>query len=288
MPQNKKSKVLYALPAVVLSALLAVAIVYAWTEPTAAPPGNNVATPLNVSSVGQTKAGGLMLNTGGATNGLIVDKGNVGIGTTAPSSRAKLDVAGLIQAKGVEAPYFEGERVIAKYVTGSYTVDGTRIHASESINAPSIQAGWFGAEGWGDTRIRIRNKESGGHAWSWANDWGGYNGFSLIEEGVAGDRIFVKPGGNVGIGTTAPSQKLDVAGYVKGQSGLCIGNDCRTSWPGGGGCHWTDCYELTWGDGAGGWHVCNEDYFVVGVKRTGWNSGNHTDAIGGIKCCKCE
>jgi hypothetical protein len=36
--------------------------------------------------------------------------------------------------------------------------------------------------------------------------------------------------GNVGIGTTNPSQKLDVDGYVKG-TGLCIGNDCRTSWP---------------------------------------------------------
>jgi len=39
--------------------------------------------------------------------------------------------------------------------------------------------------------------------------------------------------GNIGIGMT-PSQKLDVAGYVKG-TGLCIGSDCRTSWPVGGG-----------------------------------------------------
>lgn len=36
--------------------------------------------------------------------------------------------------------------------------------------------------------------------------------------------------GKVGIGVTSPSQKLDVAGYVKG-TGLCIGADCRTSWP---------------------------------------------------------
>jgi len=38
----------------------------------------------------------------------------------------------------------------------------------------------------------------------------------------------------LGIGTTNPSQKLDVAGYVKGQTGICIGSDCRTSWPGTG------------------------------------------------------
>jgi len=45
------------------------------------------------------------------------------------------------------------------------------------------------------------------------------------------DAIF---SGKVGIGTASPSQKLDVAGNVKG-TGLCIGSDCRTSWPGAGG-----------------------------------------------------
>lgn len=40
--------------------------------------------------------------------------------------------------------------------------------------------------------------------------------------------------GNVGIGVPSPSQRLDVLGYVRGQSGLCIGDDCRTSWPSGG------------------------------------------------------
>lgn len=41
--------------------------------------------------------------------------------------------------------------------------------------------------------------------------------------------------GNVGVGVTAPSQALDVGGYVRGGTGLCIGDDCRTSWPAGGG-----------------------------------------------------
>ncbi len=36
--------------------------------------------------------------------------------------------------------------------------------------------------------------------------------------------------GNVGVGTSTPSQKMEVAGNVKA-SGFCIGGDCRTSWP---------------------------------------------------------
>ena len=50
---------------------------------------------------------------------------------------------------------------------------------------------------------------------------------------ISGNDIYSTVSGNVGIGAASPSQKLDVAGYVKGQSGLCIGNDCRSVWPEG-------------------------------------------------------
>ena len=69
----------------------------AFTEPTQAPPGGNVPAPLNVGSIGQSKSGGLILNTGGAAIGLIVDKGDVGIGT--PSPTQKLDVAGYVKGQ---------------------------------------------------------------------------------------------------------------------------------------------------------------------------------------------
>jgi len=67
-------------------------LVLAWTEPTQSPPEGNVSAPLNVGNTGQSKSGGLIVNTGGAAVGFVVDKGNVGIGTTTPSG--KLEVSG--------------------------------------------------------------------------------------------------------------------------------------------------------------------------------------------------
>ncbi|MDP3785148.1 MAG: hypothetical protein Q8R12_03705, partial [bacterium] len=68
---------------------------FAFQEPSSSPPLGNVPAPLNISSSGQSKSGGLILNTGGASYGLIVDQGNVGIGTQSPTQ--KLDVAGYIR-----------------------------------------------------------------------------------------------------------------------------------------------------------------------------------------------
>jgi len=68
----------------------------AWTAPVSAPPEGNIATPINTSDTGQSKQGGLILNTSDSANGLIVQFGNVGIGTDNP--QAKLDVNGNIIA----------------------------------------------------------------------------------------------------------------------------------------------------------------------------------------------
>jgi hypothetical protein len=54
--------------------------------------------------------------------------------------------------------------------------------------------------------------------------------------GVMTERMRITAGGNVGIGTTAPGQKLDVVGgYIRSDTGFCIGTSCITSWPSGGG-----------------------------------------------------
>ena len=94
--QTKKIILLLA----IMSLIVASAPVKAWIEPTTLPPGNNVFAPLNSSSFGQSKIGGLILNLGNATNGLIVRYGLVGIGTDNP--QAELDVVGKINSKGLE------------------------------------------------------------------------------------------------------------------------------------------------------------------------------------------
>ncbi|QQG45649.1 MAG: hypothetical protein HYW89_01890 [Candidatus Sungiibacteriota bacterium] len=79
--------------AFILGALIFTApLVFSFTEPGSSPPGGNVPAPLNIGPTGQSKTGGLILNTGGAANGLIIDQGNVGIGTSGPGY--KLHVKG--------------------------------------------------------------------------------------------------------------------------------------------------------------------------------------------------
>jgi len=94
----KKTKSVALILGVLAMSFLVGYLVLAWTEPGTTPPVGNVPAPLNVGNVAQTKTGELILNTGGAPIGLIVDKGNVGIGTTGPG--AKLDVNGQIKIQG--------------------------------------------------------------------------------------------------------------------------------------------------------------------------------------------
>lgn len=37
--------------------------------------------------------------------------------------------------------------------------------------------------------------------------------------------------GNIGAGIGEPKQRIDAEGYVRASEGLCIGDDCKKSWP---------------------------------------------------------
>jgi len=107
----------------------------AWSEPTQSPPGGNVPTPLNTGSTGQSKAGGLILNTGGAANGLIVANGNVGIGTTNPGTR--LNVNGNI--KIVDGNQADG-KVLTSDGDGLGTWQRAGVSEHGTVNVPSGQS----------------------------------------------------------------------------------------------------------------------------------------------------
>ena len=86
-----KKSLIKTLPAVICGTLLAATIVYAWTPPTADPPGGNVPAPINIGNIGQIKSGPLEVN-GFRNIGATRLDGNVGIGK-APTEH-KLDIGG--------------------------------------------------------------------------------------------------------------------------------------------------------------------------------------------------
>jgi hypothetical protein len=81
----------------------------AWTGPSATPPNNNTAAPLNVSGSAQSKVAGLLLSTGANTYGLLVQNGNVGIGTLTPTY--KLEIGGNV---GAQAFFYTSDRNLKK------------------------------------------------------------------------------------------------------------------------------------------------------------------------------
>ena len=106
-----KQEIFQAAKIIILALFIAVGTGYIfadWSAPTSTPPTCVAGTPgcdapLNVGYGGQVKQGnldikGLINSTTSTVNGLIVENGNVGIGTIAPAQ--KLDVTGQIHATG--------------------------------------------------------------------------------------------------------------------------------------------------------------------------------------------
>jgi len=72
-------------------ALFAASYAFAWTAPSANPPGSNASAPLTVGATSQTKSGNLALNTTNTwANALLIPYGNVGIGTYGPTQELQV------------------------------------------------------------------------------------------------------------------------------------------------------------------------------------------------------
>ena len=168
--------------------------------------------------------------------------GNVGIGTTSPIS--KVEIIGGTRSLAIgEATGGNsvGLQLMASGVKhAGLRFDGTKVYLEDASSSrdPNI---WYSGTA---TDFIVRNGNVKGTGLCIGDDcrtsWpsGGLTGSGTTSfvpkwtsASALGNSLIYDTGTNVGIGTASPTQKLDVTGYVKGQSGVCIGNDCRTGWP---------------------------------------------------------
>ena len=129
---------------------------------------------------------------------LVVGIGNVGIGTTSPSSALTVvDTSGGQLRLGINAGGIPGS-----------------ISGGQTSNSFNISAG-----SWSNGNISLTPYGAGGGLYLNYNGTSGNGGLYVYDGGTSNVRMVVQSGGNVGIGTTGPTQSLDVAGYIKASSG---------------------------------------------------------------------
>jgi len=223
-----------------------------WTEPSTAPPGDNVDAPVNVGSTEQVKQGGfgvygVFRAIGGADpgteSGLVVSNGKVGIGTTSPqvklhvydgnikASHSSLNSYVFSDAGPGRASVFElQEDGIRKWTIWNepntdqlYFSDGSGAHRIV-INPISGNVGIgtttpeYPLDIYGTDSIRIRGGSISSAEYLIHNS-GGFTIGRRLKNGTGWDWSFRidSQTGNVGIGTTNPSPeaKLEVAGQIK-------------------------------------------------------------------------
>jgi len=184
-------------------------ILAVWQDPLVAPPGGNVAIPLNTGSDSQEKEGPLVINRGGAAIGFIVEKGNVGIGAT--SNLRKLT----IESTAPDAVWLRGNRggsssaIAAEFIAEAnvdYRGRGLFMPHSDTGDQTAPNA-WFVGVPYTGGGFQIGN--SNVHAYNSPN--GPYYKDNA--------KLFIKENGNVGIGTTNPSSRLDLGdGDIRAES----------------------------------------------------------------------
>lgn len=181
-------------------------------------------------------------------DGLLVE-GNVGIGTTAPG--AKLDVAGTLKVGqnaqfmarvgiGVAAPQnaldVEGALAVGAAYSGTILapVNGLVVEGNVGIgtSAPiaklQIAGGAFMPSAGNSTTAGIlfpQNPAGGAGDTAWIRYYARAGESMTLEIGVANDvddHIALMASGNVGIGTDAPTAKLDVAGTARVGGNLTV------------------------------------------------------------------
>jgi hypothetical protein len=148
-------------------------------------------------------------NAGGATTGMVIDPfGKVGIGTTSPA--AKLTVAGTTYLN-----------LTSDYFGASTTV---QISSGSGSNAVGILSNTFYLYPYSsNTTTSLVYGYNGNASWGLTNA-GGNSRFDFYSYSAGSSIMSITSSGNVGIGTTSPSYKLDVSGQIRVDNGVGNGS----------------------------------------------------------------
>ena len=145
---------------------------------------------ISTQALGTGTAGVLAFSPGNSERMRITTAGNVGIGTTAPT--APLDVVGGIRFNSIAIARSASIAALPNSTTGLYFgYDGTGDRAFFTSGTTNVSG-----------VVSVRKPAIFD-----------YSTFSFTRDGINAD-VFLNSSGNVGIGTTSPTSKLDVAGAV--------------------------------------------------------------------------
>lgn len=193
---------------------------------------------LSYNKIGRnTSAGGIQITTGGIATMNLLDNSNVGIGTTTPSE--KLHVKGNILVEDNDSTdtvaqignsgddgwlnlyangtskAFIGSNAVSYFNGGNVGIGTTSPDYQLEVEKTSAQA-TIGITG-GATDARLHLKTNNGD-WMLQNDYSNNGALSFYN---SGHRLVVAKNGNVGIGTTSPSTKLEIVSAAN-EEGISI------------------------------------------------------------------
>ena len=187
----------------------------------------------------QPSTGGIDFHTNNLERMRIADNGNVGIGTTSPVSKLHVvgdgDTVTLQKSNNVPALAFLGSSTNKAIIEGGdnlnfYTGGTSRVYITNAGNvgigtsSPSYALDIERATG--EVAIQLQARDNTSNTAIYFGDNSDADVGSLIyNQGSnymsfttnAGERMRITSSGNVGIGTTNPGEKLDVAGNIKSQ-----------------------------------------------------------------------